>query len=450
MATNNHITNAIISQVNIGNNLYDIHDANAVHSIADLGLQGALVFKGAVASVSSLPSTGSVGDVYHVVDVDSEYIWVQDDSPSVTGHWEEFGSKLMIEHTHTIPSLSGSIGSDGQAAAQKWSQTKGEVSGTAAAQKWTQGTSTVAITGTNSTSEVTGSGSVSVPKVTAAAKYAKVSTNKDTFVKSYPGSTQKLNTTTITGVSGSTTASKATAGTGVAVATTGTTITNIAKRASSQTTVGNADVGSETTVATGVTGGSAAEWSASVDNGVLSFSFTPNTLQSASTTKITPAAASTTKIYGCGSTTNITPAVSNGTIIPYTFTDVDVPIANTAVTTVATGGISASGGGSSVMVGLGTPTTADALTVASLAAATSTSDGIFTGDDVSTSSETKTVNITGTAAAQAWTQASGEVVVTGSNASSSVTGTATVTGTNAVSKVTGSISTNVSSTQGPK
>ena len=62
----------------------------------------------------------------------------------------------------------------------------------------------------------------------------------DTFVKSYPGATSKLVTTSIKGVNGSTTASKATAGTEV----------ELAKRASSQTTVGNANVGSAVTVAT--------------------------------------------------------------------------------------------------------------------------------------------------------------------------------------------------------
>ena len=62
----------------------------------------------------------------------------------------------------------------------------------------------------------------------------------DTFVKSYPGATSKLVTTSVTGVSGSTSASKATAGTAVTVAT----------RASDQTTVGNANVGTAVTVAT--------------------------------------------------------------------------------------------------------------------------------------------------------------------------------------------------------
>lgn len=113
-----------------------------------------------------------------------------------------------------------------------------------------------------------------------------------TFVKSYPGTTSKLVTTTVTGVSGSTTASKASGGS--------------------------------------VTSGTAPSWSASVSNGVLSFSWSAGT----------------------------TPPVVT---LP-TFTDVTVPKAATSATTVATGGLNASGGGSSVMTGLGTPTTANAVT----------------------------------------------------------------------------------------
>lgn len=143
-------------------------------------------------------------------------------------------------------------------------------------------------------------------------------------IKSYPGATSKLVTTSVTGVSGSTTASKATAGTDV----------TLAKRASSQTTVGNANVGSAVTVATkaatatkvgnadvgtavsipNVTGntsvtttfvntpqtttitevtsktnGSAASWSASVStdgNGILSFNWTANTPTSITTADV--------------------------------------------------------------------------------------------------------------------------------------------------------------------
>ena len=61
---------------------------------------------------------------------------------------------------------------------------------------------------------------------------------------------------------------------------------------------------------------------------------------SATTASITPAVASSTTIYGAvdaPSTQKITPAVSNGTITPYTFSDVTVPTAASSATTVATG-----------------------------------------------------------------------------------------------------------------
>lgn len=233
-----------------------------------------------------------------------------------------------------------------------------------------------------------------------------------TFIKSYPGATSKLVTTSVTGVSGSTTASKATAGTAVTVA----------KRASSQTTVGNANVGEAVSIpnvtgntsvtatnidtpavatvkqvktvtdgtAASFTQGSKASWSATVTNGVLSFSFTANgddaftantptavstenvtgvvrstastpsaTAVTASNTtlgtaiSVTSATTSNTKIYGCGETASIT---------PYTFTDVTVPQAAETATTVATGSLNANGAGASVMTGLGTATTGNALT----------------------------------------------------------------------------------------
>lgn len=145
-----------------------------------------------------------------------------------------------------------------------------------------------------------------------------------TFVQSYPGSTSKLSTTSVTGVTSSTTtASKATAGTAVAVA-----------KAGTATTVATGGLGSETTSSSANT----LMYSASVSDGVLSFSFKPL------------------------STTTVTPAVSNGTITPYTFTDVAVPVKASSATTVATGGLSATGGGSTVMTGLGTAVTGTGVT----------------------------------------------------------------------------------------
>ena len=157
-----------------------------------------------------------------------------------------------------------------------------------------------------------------------------------------------------------------------------------------------------------VTAGSKASWSASVTDGVLSFSFTQNT--------------PTAVTLPTATTTSITPAASAGNITPYTFTDVTVPKAATAATTVvtnvstdttdvatvgsattvATGSLASTGTGSSVMTGLGTASTAKALTSASLAAGTS-SDGIHTGDDVTVETQTLSGTISGTAAAQTWT-----------------------------------------------
>ena len=235
----------------------------------------------------------------------------------------------------------------------------------------------------------------------------------DTFVKSYPGATSKLVTTSIKGVSGTTTVSKVIAGTAVTVG----------KRAASATTVGNANVGTAVSIpnvtgnsnvnatniaspavktikevdtvtagtAASFTQGAKASWSASVNSsGTLSFSwttngtdsFTANTPTAVTTTNttgvvrstaatpsasavsatkvtlgtaisVTPAVASETEIYGVGDTASIT---------PYTVESVTVATANANATIVATGSLNASGGGATVMTGLGTATTADALT----------------------------------------------------------------------------------------
>lgn len=400
----------IISKININNTLYEIHDAEAIHELADLGLTGYLQFKGAVATVDDLPSTGNNGDIYHVVDVDSEYIWVSDNSPSVAGHWEEFGSKIMTEHKHSIPALSGSATVTGTNAASS-------VSGSAT------------VTGTNAASAVSGSCSVTVPKVSKTANYIKMSTGDDTFVKSYPGATSKMVTTSITpagsavsvinsvtpstgsvtGVSGSTTASKATAGTAIAVAKAGTAV-------SIPNVTGNSSV-----TATKISSyGSASTWNFTVEDGILTVAGANGIAPSGS-----DVTASNTTL---GTAISVTPAVSNGNITPYTFENVTVPKAAVSATTVvtgvstdstnvatvgsavtvATGSLASTGSGASVMTGLGTASTAKALTSASFAEGTST-DGTLVGDTVEISTETKTGTISGTAAAQTWTQDTGTI-----------------------------------------
>lgn len=94
-----------------------------------------------------------------------------------------------------------------------------------------------------------------VNKTTATLKTTPTS---DTFLKSYSGTPGRLETTTISGVKGSTTASKATKETAIDVAKAGTAVVygkadvgeavTVATRASTQTTVGNADRAATATV----------------------------------------------------------------------------------------------------------------------------------------------------------------------------------------------------------
>lgn len=129
-------------------------------------------------------------------------------------------------------------------------------------------------------------------------------------------------------------------------------------------------------------------------------SFTP--AKSADTTrKLTPAKAATATIYGAvestteiygvtadqvsilpakaaPSTQTIIPAVANGTITPYTFTDVTVPKAATSATTVATGSVSVGGAGAAIMTGVDT-TDLDVMTAATIVKGTT---GVDVVDEV--------------------------------------------------------------------
>jgi hypothetical protein len=143
----------------------------------------------------------------------------------------------------------------------------------------------------------------------------------------------------ITGVDGSTLASKATAGTAVAVAKAGTAIT-VAKRDTTAKTIGNANVGTAKTVATSIKSATASvtqnAYNADYVEADECLVLTPATVTvtptvTLNTTSVTPAEASSATIYGCSATdTSVTPAVSNGNITPWSFSDVTVPVAATA------------------------------------------------------------------------------------------------------------------------
>lgn len=88
-------------------------------------------------------------------------------------------------------------------------------------------------------------------------------------------------------------------------------------------------------------------WGCTVDNGVLKFIWKP--LVSVNVVQSVTATTDATKTE-MGHDIEIVPAVSNGSITPYTFTDVTVPIAGEEVD-VATGGVSPTGDGADVAVG---------------------------------------------------------------------------------------------------
>ena len=321
---------------------YDIKDAVARAQVA-----GAIVLRGK----TTTPLTDEATTNPIVID-DNDYTAIANDAVFYEKQefvfdgtkWHEFGDMSGLGDFAMVDEGKVTIkpkGTNSTSSVSFSGGTTDKVLGEATT--FTNSTSSVSF-GTLTTAEVLKSSvTATVPKTSSTTKYLSASASggavgvassgaaitdlgdasTDTFVKSYPGATSKLATTTVTGVSGSTTASKATAGTAVSVAKVGT-----------STAVATGALGTETATRTANT----PMWGATVTNETLSFTFKPI------------------------STTNITPAASNGTITPYTFADVTVPKAASAATTVATGSLSATGSGGTVMTGLGTATTASAVT----------------------------------------------------------------------------------------
>ena len=54
----------LIHSIKIGNNTYEVHDAQAIHTLADLAalgidVEGAFIYRGSVANKAALPTTGN-------------------------------------------------------------------------------------------------------------------------------------------------------------------------------------------------------------------------------------------------------------------------------------------------------------------------------------------------------------------------------------------------------
>lgn len=525
---------------------------------ADLGLTNAMHFKGAL---GSLP-TATTSDSYENGDVilvgNKEYVR-SGKTASAAGSWIELGD----ESSHALKTIKvtageGLAGGGTLGADFTISHDASKTAASAAPVKVGMDKFGHVVLGTALTTGQNGkhghSVTATIGKDTflkdASANTTKISLNKgnDTFVKSYPGVTSKLVTTTITGTNGTVTASKATAGTAVAVATTDTPVVygtadvgatqTVATKADSATKVGNANMGASITI-TGVSGSTTAskatagtavnvakagtavtygtadcdtavtgvakvgsqitygganvgsaetvaygvsQATASVNQNAYTASYsatdecltlTPATISvtptvTLNTKTITPAVASSTTAYVCAdgtgvsitpakaSTKTIVPAVANGTITPWTFDDVTVPKAATATTfnpavessteifgvkgtvnvtsavdadtsrtltpaksngtitpytfqdvvaakkadsatTIATGALSTDGKGDSMLVGLGTASTASAITSATIQSDATNGD-VTVATGVTTDKYTADITINGSAA----------------------------------------------------
>lgn len=165
-------SNNVISSIKLPNGqTYEIRDETALHSIADLGLAGVLQFKGVVATKDKLPTINNrVGDVYHVIADDYEYVWA-----TINGvdQWEEFGAphdfvgtEIFAKHKHSV-TASGTVPShsaSGKIIVPTVQATITTVGGTAAAPTLNTSSDKVLGEATQFTTEVSGKGLGTVTK----------------------------------------------------------------------------------------------------------------------------------------------------------------------------------------------------------------------------------------------------------------------------------------------
>jgi hypothetical protein len=360
-------------------------------SASDLGVDTALHFKGVVNATSEVKDPQN-GDVCLIGN--KEYIYSD-------GEWYELGDaeshalktvKVEGDGVYITNSGNGTLAGDNKFEHKLYNDAKAKgaykVAIDTAGHVSEAEALTIANDGVhNHTASVTIPGSsfgTSITPSNTKLSISKTGGATETVVKSYPGEFSKLNTTTITGVSGSTdsTSSKATKGNAVAVATTDTAVTGVAKVGSSFN-YGTADRAASTTpVLSGTPTEGKDAYHAYYNAGeeCLELSIA---IASPTTKNIYEAvdAGTTRSAIGCADDkgVSITPAKSNGEIDTYTFTDVTVtiPKAATSATTVATGALSATGAGASLMTGLGTASTSDVVKTEqtySIAGSTTTGD----------------------------------------------------------------------------
>lgn len=344
-------------------------------TLSDLGLTNALHFRGVVTTLPTDLTGYAEGDV--VLLGNKEYVLALNGT-SGAKKWNELGDaeshalkSVKVEGDGTFITGSGTLASDIKLSHKTYNDAKvlgpykiaidnaGHISDSEALTIKSNGSH-------NHTASVTVPASTYVGTVsptTQKLSIAKTAGTTQSVVTSYPGQTSKLATTSVIGVSSTTTtASKATAQTAVKYGTAdvGETTTGLAVRGA-QINYGTADkASSATTVMTGFQGTSSA-YTASYSDDDECLTLTALTPATKGIYEAVTCDASRTT-YGCTadqkSVVSAKDCPTTRTITPWTFADVVVPVKNGSATTVATGSLDANGGGQAVMTGLGTANTA--------------------------------------------------------------------------------------------
>lgn len=400
----------IISSIKLPNGTtYEIHDAQAIHKIEDLGLSAALIFKGTKSTDAEILAitSANVGEVWLSTGTNTEFVCVTEIAGTAnSAAWEKLGNvhdAASSKHKHSVT-----------------------------------------VAGTNTASAVTGT--VTVPTVSKTQKYMTVSAAAPTVTPSTDSVLGANTKFAVTGGAATTSKLSATAS-GVAVGANGTAnaitgfgnhTTANAITALNTTTIKNPTVtpvsipnvtknDSVTASKVSSTAGTAASWNASVSNGVLSFDWTTNTPTAVSATdvsasKVTLGTALSASSVSTSDVTVATGSKSTAAAItalgtPTTATaltgvkvtaqpTVTIAAGSTGDVTVATGvsSISVTASGDNVNALTGVSVAAPAVTLTNNASNVTGSVPVVSAVEIGTASASLT---NGSAAAQKWTQSSG-------------------------------------------
>lgn len=338
---------------------YEIHDAYAIHSAEELGLSAALVFKGTKTSDADVLAITSayMGDVWLSTGTNTEYVCIKDISAADATAWEKLGNvhdAASSTHTHAVTVTGANAASTvtGTVTVPTVSKTQKYMTATSAKPSVTPSTSSVL--GANTTFNVSG-GTATTTKIKATATGTAVAGNGTA------AAITALGTPSTSGALGTGATFKVTGGS----AQTSKMVTSTASKVSISNknipnVTGNTSVTASKLKTSGSkTNGTAASWSASVTNGVLSFAWTANTPTAVTLPTFDSVTATNTTLGTAISASSVTAS--------------DVTVATGALASTGTGSAVATGVNAitvavdeadtvTAITGLGTPTTANCLT----------------------------------------------------------------------------------------